>query len=399
MDPPSIPALAKKRRSEFKERMVGYATELKQRGVQDAYTARVFGVIKSWLKHNQVRFADDELFPVLAASRPVREEHVPTQEELRKVLAHLSSRGRVAALLMAHSGVRPGVIGHYDGTDGLRLRDLPELDTDTLEFVRHPFLIVVPEHLSKNHAGYRTFGGVELATAISTYLAERRDKFGERLNPDSPLVSVARQVRFTGGGGVEQLRYEPKFITELNLAAEIRTALKRVFPHDTPRPYCLRSYFSSQLFVAEGNHRVTATYREAWMGHTSSIDSVYNVRKGDHLVEQMRRAYAASEEFLSTQQKTAREVEARRVLDRVAAALGLSPDSLVERLGGNDATEPESQGDTPEEAPRPAKDSQAQGGGRHGLQVVRPLAELRVLIEQGYRFVQAIGPDGVFEAP
>ena len=391
VDPIQLLTLARKDKSGRKEGLVGYAAELKKRNVQDAYIEGIFGTLKSWLRSNQVRFEDDELFPRLAVTRSVREERIPTSDGLRQILAHLSSRGRVCALLMAHSGLRPGVIGHYDGTDGLRLEDLPELDPATLEFHKLPFRILVPARLSKNHASFNTFGSAELASAVVAYLRERRDRFREKLAAESPLVSVARQVKFTGGGGMEEKRYEPKFVTGLNIGNDLRTALRRVFPIGTPRPYCLRSYFSSQMFVAEGNHRISATYREAMMGHTSGIDSVYNVRKGDHLVEDLRKAYAAAEEFLTTQQAPARDVETKRILDRMASLLGLNRDDLVQRLA---TMVGESSGERDSPAP-----SLPPRSGKRAEQIVRPMTELKTLLGQGYRFVQQVGSDAVFEVP
>jgi hypothetical protein len=391
LSPPELVSIARKRDSSLKSKLVEYATALKARNVQESYIVRTFAVLRSWLKHNRVRFDRDDLFPKLVSTSTVRQERIPTPDELRQVLAHLTSRGRVCALLMAHSGLRPGAVGHYDGTDGLTLADLPELDLESFEFQRIPFLISVPSRLSKNRAPYSTFGSSESASAILAYLRERRDKFEESMTGSTPLVSVARQVKFGGAGAIEPVRYQPKFVTELNIAYDLRTALRRVFPHDTPRPYCLRSYFSSQMFAAEGQHRISATYREAMMGHTSGIDAVYNVRKGNHLVEDLRSAYAAAEEFLTTQQSSARDIEAKRVLDRMATLLGLDRDQLVDRLstvvGEAKAAEPG------------ANDGNASKAARKADQVVRPMSQLKTLVERGYKFVAQVGPEGVFDVP
>ncbi|MGC2204903.1 MAG: hypothetical protein WA719_03135 [Thermoplasmata archaeon] len=387
MDPMALVTAATKKPNQLRTRFLTYAEELKGRNVQAAYIEKLFGTVLGWLKFNHVKVAAEDLFPSITSVRNVRRETIPTPDQLREVLAHLTSRGRVGALLMAHSGLRPGVVAHYEGNDGLTLGDLPELDIPALEFQRTPFQVVVPGRLSKNHAGYVTFGSTEEASTIVAYLRERRDKFHEKLTPNSPLVSVARQVKFTGGGRMTDRRYEPKFLTEINFASDIRVALKRVFPMDTPRPYCLRSYFSSQMFVAEGAHRITATYREAMMGHVSNMDAVYNVRKGDHLVEDMRKAYADAEEYLVTTQRTAKELEAQQLLDRIAAKLKTDSDGakriLSDLIGGE------------EDERSPGRKSEK----RHGGQVVRPVADLRTLVERGYRLVTVVGSEAVFETP
>lgn len=60
-----------------------------------------------------------------------------------------SSRGRVAIALMAFSGLRPESLGNYDGTDGIKLVDLKELNLDTLEFEKSPSIMIVRSSLSK----------------------------------------------------------------------------------------------------------------------------------------------------------------------------------------------------------------------------------------------------------
>src|SRR5208337_3179854 len=109
---------------------------------------------------------------------------------LRRVLDRLSPRGRVMALLMAHSGLRPGVMGGYGGSDGLSLGDLPELKLGRRpSFGTVPFVIRVPARLSKTRKMYTTFGSQELASALLGYLDERHSQ-GEPLGPDSPVVTV-----------------------------------------------------------------------------------------------------------------------------------------------------------------------------------------------------------------
>jgi len=53
----------------------------------------------------------------------IRDEHVPSKEELDRILRMTTPRGRVSVALMAFSGLRPE---DHDGTDGLRLRDFVE---------------------------------------------------------------------------------------------------------------------------------------------------------------------------------------------------------------------------------------------------------------------------------
>lgn len=62
---------------------------------------------------------------------------------------------------MAFGGIRPGVIGNYEGTDGLRIADLPEMcfdnDHDTIGFDAIPTQVKVRSGLSKTRREYFTF--------------------------------------------------------------------------------------------------------------------------------------------------------------------------------------------------------------------------------------------------
>jgi hypothetical protein len=65
------------------------------------------------------------------------------------VLAALSIRDRVAALMMAHAGIRPGVLAAPGGSDGLTLGDIKDLALGKeAKLERLPFHVVVPARLS-----------------------------------------------------------------------------------------------------------------------------------------------------------------------------------------------------------------------------------------------------------
>jgi hypothetical protein len=69
------------------------------------------------------------------------------------------------------------------------------------------------------------------------------------------------------------------------------------------RPYVLRSYFDTQLMLAESKGLVLRDYRQFWMGHKGDIENRYTTNKSrlpDSVIDDMRQAYERSQEYLQT---------------------------------------------------------------------------------------------------
>ncbi len=95
--------------------------------------------------------------------------------------------------LMAFSGIRSQVMGNYDGTDGLKLADLPDLviepDGKSVSFAHVPAIVVVRASLSKTRNKYFTFLPSEGCEYVLGYL-RKRISAGEKLTLDSPVISL-----------------------------------------------------------------------------------------------------------------------------------------------------------------------------------------------------------------
>lgn len=72
----------------------------------------------------RINFTDPDDTPTL------REERAPEPGEVRKAFEHASPRTKVAVVLSAFCVFRPGILGNHNGTDGLEIRDLPEIQID-----------------------------------------------------------------------------------------------------------------------------------------------------------------------------------------------------------------------------------------------------------------------------
>ena len=146
--------------------------------------------VKSWLAFNDRRVNRPIKIKGARETPTLRDERVPTPEELRTILLSGDQKARVICILLAHSGLRREVLGNHSGTDGLSLRDLPELEirvgqanlTATVPLVR-----VRPE-LSKSNHEYFTFLSDEGWQYLRSYL-EMRMRRGERLTFDSAIIT------------------------------------------------------------------------------------------------------------------------------------------------------------------------------------------------------------------
>jgi len=378
LPPQAVAELARSNPERLQSILVRYAKDLQSRGRLPSYIAKTFVGVRSWLSYNGTEF---ERFPKLRVvqGESIREERVPTQEELRRMLAVYTARGRVAALFMAHTGVRPGVLAAIGGGDGLRLGDLKDLSLGNHPaFDRVPFHVVVPARLSKTSVEYQTFGTPELADALLGYLAERSAR-GEALSPSSPVVTVDPM------GAGTKLREGSKtgFITTPMMMRTLRGGVKAILP--SARTYVFRAYCSTQMVSA----RIDRDVREAILGHSLGVSGRYNLSKKLHstLIEEMRREYAKAVPYL----ESGRPKEDRStVLEGVVAALlkekGVKEDKIAEVLEGKVV------GDELERIL----------GSHRALPVERvvPKSGVSALLLEGWEFVSSLGTDqAVIRAP
>lgn len=267
--------------------LVGLVSKCEEEGFSGNYVDSLVKPVYSWLEFNgrplgfRVKIRNRGDTPTLV------NERVPTREELRRILLAANVKTRVASILIAHAGLRLEVLGDCRGLDGLRIGDLPELETDggSVVFKNVPTMIIVRRNLNKARHQYFTFLSEEGCNYLKDFL-EMRIRSGERLTQASPVI-VSRKTR--------------GFVVTTNVSRMIRMAMRKAgLPW---RPYVLRSYFDTQLMFAESRGLVIRDYRTFWMGHKGDIENRYTTnrcRLPENIVEDMRNAYRRSMEFLQT---------------------------------------------------------------------------------------------------
>jgi hypothetical protein len=147
-----------------------------------------------------------------------------------------------------------------------------------------PTLIIVRSNLSKAGHKYFSFVSEEATEYLKDYLEDGL-RNGDRLDKESDLISP---------------KIGPKmFIRTPNVSEGIRSAIRGAgLPW---RPYVLRSYFDTQLLLAESKGKVSHAYRQFWMGYVGDIESKYTTNKvnlPDTLIEDMRDCFKKSQVFL-----------------------------------------------------------------------------------------------------
>jgi len=280
--------LAAMKPRELEALLLDFVGKQERRGKAGSYVASILKAIRSWLSYKHRELKVKIKIKGVDSTPSLKEERVPTKNELLKIFFSWDKKTRAASALISHAGLRIETLGNYSGTDGLRVGDLPEMlvEGGKVEFKKIPTMVVVREELSKSGRQYLTFLGEEGCGYLKEYLAERIGR-REELTRDSPIITPKRRMK--------------PFVWTTNISDAIRKAIRRAgFGW---RPYVLRSYFDTQLMLADSKGLVLRDYRQFWMGHKGDMEARYTTNKykfPPDVIEDMRGAYLRSYEFLAT---------------------------------------------------------------------------------------------------
>lgn len=291
--PKEMVTKAKKNLKQLQNDLEDLVASLEEGGKAPQYITGIMKVIKSWLSYNEIRLTRRIKIRNPSSTPTIEDEQVPSQEELARIFRNSTSRVRLAEALMAFSDLRPETLGNHDGSDGLELRDLPEVriipDKKQVEFDKIPTRVNVRSNLSKTRQKYFTFLGSEGCAYLKEEL-ESRMRRGEELKPDSPVIEYERL----------SVKDKPHLKTR-KITALIRKAMRKAGVYK--RPYVLRAYAETQLIIAESKGKISHPYLQFIAGHKGDIEARYSTNKGSlppDMIEGMRNAYKDCEPFLST---------------------------------------------------------------------------------------------------
>ena len=296
--PTQIVELARKDRHRVEDMLMDFIGDLHKKGYSPGYMENYLKAVRSWLEFNEIKLVRRIKIGNRNATPTISDERVPVKKELRQILNYANERGKCSIALMAFSGLRPQVLGNMTGTEGLKIRDIPELKVVNKEviFETIPARVTVRSELSKTRCRYFTFLPNEGCEYLRSYL-EKRISNGEALGADTAVISVKQGYEESG---LITGRRSSGHITTKTVTKEIRDAMR---PRFKWRPYVLRAYFGTQLLIAENHGKISHAYRQFFMGHKGDIEARYTTNKGrlpPAVIEDMRQSILKCEEYLST---------------------------------------------------------------------------------------------------
>ena len=299
-----------------------HVSAMESEGRSPGYVECHITVVKSWFRHfdveirRKIRVTNPHLTPTL------RDERVPDGPEMAEIYGRAGMRESVIISLMAKSGLRPEVMGNHDGTDGLRMRDLPDIviHRGLAVCTSQPNRILVRAELSKARHQYFTFTTTQATKQLLAYLNDRLAR-GEPLGGDAPVIAPDKSCRNRGGNAGKA------FLPTRQISKQIRTVFR---PRFAWRPYVLRAYFDTQLLIAESKGRIAHDFRVFFMGHRGSIEARYTTNKSvlpESLLREMRDAFLRAERHLDLEIGTD-DAEAKKKLEMQRAVEAATPEQL-----------------------------------------------------------------------
>ncbi|MDA4115816.1 MAG: site-specific integrase [Thaumarchaeota archaeon] len=289
--------LLQKSPNELFELLLDTVSAMEREGHAGSYVECIIKSVKSWLVFNHIQLVGKIRIRGTEATPTLVDEQVPTQGDLNRILNAAILREKVSIILIATMGGRIEVLGNYDGSDGLRVRDIPEMVVDnsakTVTFQKVPTMISVRGSLSKAKHQYFSFLCEEGCGYLREYL-EQRMREGERLTGDSPVILRCQHWQMA------KYRKNP-FISTRKISNLIRYPMRKA--GIKARPYVLRNYFDNRLLVAESEHHILRDFGVFFMGHKGDIEHRYTLNRSKlpaDLIEKMRDSYRKSQKYLMT---------------------------------------------------------------------------------------------------
>lgn len=273
MTPANLAELAMKDLRTATDLLEDHITMMESKGHSPGYVNEQIKTVKSWFRHfdieikRKIKVSENNFTPTL------QNERVPNAQEMAEIYSRAGLRESAIISLMAKSGLRTEVIGNYNGTDGLQMRDMPDIviQEGVVKCIQTPNRIIVRRELSKARHQYFTFSTRSATNHIISYLNDRLSR-GEPLHGNSAIVAPDYIHKTNRGRNSSK-----EFLPTPRISKIVRDTFR---PRFTWRPYVLRPYFDTQLLIAESKGKISHDFRVFFMGHKGTMESRYTTNKG-----------------------------------------------------------------------------------------------------------------------
>ena len=150
MTPTALKDLAIKDIKAATDLLEDHITTMESNGNSPEYIGGYVKSVKSWLRYFDVEIKRKIKISFAGSTPTLQDERIPDGQEMSEIYSRAGLRESAIISLMAKSGLRPQVLGNHDGTNGLRMRDLPDLviHEGKAKCIRTPCRIVVRRELS-----------------------------------------------------------------------------------------------------------------------------------------------------------------------------------------------------------------------------------------------------------
>ena len=171
--------------------LVDHVSIMEEKKYSPEYIDGIIKAVKSWLRHFDV-YVQRKIWVSNSHLKPtLQNERVSNASELTEIFNMAPLRESVMISLIAKSGLRPEVLGNDNGTDGLKMKDLPDvaIQGGVAICTNSPMCITVRAEISKARHQYFTFATAAAERLILSYLNERLSR-GELLHGETPVIST-----------------------------------------------------------------------------------------------------------------------------------------------------------------------------------------------------------------
>ncbi len=112
---------------EIEDLLMDFVSDQKEEGRAPGYISNYLKTVRAWLKFNGVLLVRAINTGNTNSTPTIDDERTPRPDEILQVMNYGTARSRCSIAFIALAGLRPMSLGNYNGSAGIDVRDLPEL--------------------------------------------------------------------------------------------------------------------------------------------------------------------------------------------------------------------------------------------------------------------------------